>query len=74
MRRLVCEVYSEGRDGNYCGMRIVSDADDDAAMAEYDATVARLKRRSQERMAQIDREIRAGAQQRAERRAARGRR
>ena len=74
MRRLVCEVYGESRGGDFCGMRVVTDEDDDAAMAEYEATVRRLKHRSAERMAEIDREIRAGATARAERRMARGRR
>ena len=74
MRRLVCEVYSERRGNDFCGMRVVTDEDDEQAMREYDATVLRLKHRSAERMAEIDREIRVGAQQRAERRAARGRR
>jgi len=70
MRRLITEVH-ENRNGNYCTMRILDDESDDVVMREYDDLVVRLKHRSTERMAQIDREIRAGAQQRAERRAAR---
>jgi hypothetical protein len=68
MRRLVMEVFSEARGRDYCGMRIISDEDDDRVMAEYDALVAQLKRRNEQRMADLDREIRAGAQARSERR------